>query len=156
MKKRRWTNEQLRTAVKESFSYRKVLAKIGLIEAGGNYAQVKQYIKELELDIKHFKGQGWNRGLKGFNKPIIPLKKILVKNSSFQSFKLKNRLYAAGLKPRQCEECGWNRISPDGRLPLEIDHINGNSRDNRLKNLKILCPNCHSLKSTHRGRNRKK
>ena len=156
MRRRKWTIEQLRKAVEESFSYRKVLSKIGLIEAGGNYAQVKQYIKEFELDISHFKGKAWNKGLRGFSKPIIPIEDILVKNSSFQSFKLKKRLFEAKLKESKCEECGWAEKSIDGRLPLELDHINGDSKDNRLENLRILCPNCHSLKPTHRGRNRKK
>ena len=156
MRKRTWTVKQLENAVRDSYSYRRVLNKIGLREAGGNYAQIKKYIAEYKLDIKHFKGQGWNTGMKGTWKPIVPLEKILIKNSSFQSFKLKKRLFAAGLKSEQCEECGWNKTSEDGRLPLEIDHINGNSRDNRLENLRILCPNCHSLKPTHRGRNRKK
>ncbi|MDE1988391.1 MAG: HNH endonuclease, partial [Patescibacteria group bacterium] len=41
-------------------------------------------------------------------------------------------------------------------LPLELDHINGDRHDNRLENLRILCPNCHSLKPTHRGRNMNK
>jgi len=45
--------------------------------------------------------------------------------------------------------------TPDGYLPLELDHINGDHHDNRLENLRILCPNCHSLKPTHRGRRRK-
>ncbi|KKQ13143.1 MAG: hypothetical protein US27_C0015G0001, partial [Candidatus Moranbacteria bacterium GW2011_GWF1_36_78] len=52
--------------------------------------------------------------------------------------------------------CGWHKVSKDGRLPLELDHINGDSKDNRIKNLRVLCPNCHSLKPTHRGRNIKK
>ncbi len=51
--------------------------------------------------------------------------------------------------------CGWNKTTKDGRLPLELDHINGDSRDNRLTNLQILCPNCHSLQPTHRGLNKK-
>lgn len=83
----------------------------------------------------------------------IPLCKILVRGSDYQSHKLKNRLLKEGIKPKRCEECNWAKTSSDGRLPLELDHINGDKRDNRLKNLRVLCPNCHSLKPTHRGRN---
>jgi len=155
MKKRSWTLNQLKDAVKSSLSYRQVLYKLGLREAGGNYAQIKKYIEEYKLDTSHFKGRGWNRGLKGIGKPRIPLHKILVKNSNFQSFKLKNRLFAENLKPKHCERCGWAQKTPDGYLPLELDHINGDRYDNRLENLRILCPNCHSLTKNHRGRNRR-
>lgn len=129
--------------------------KLGLREAGGNYEQAKKYIKEYGLNIKHFKGRGWNLGLRGIGKPLIPLEKILVKNSYFQSFKLKKRLFVVGLKPQYCEQCGWAKKTKDGYLPLELDHINGNRHDNRLENLQILCPNCHSLQPTHRGRIRR-
>lgn len=155
MRKRTWTEKRLKDAVKKSFSYRQVLAKLNLREAGGNYKQIKKYINELDLQTKHFKGRGWNLGMRGIGIPRIPLEKILVKNSDFQSFKLKKRLFAANLKPQNCEECDWAEKTKDGYLPLELDHINGNHRDNRLKNLRVLCPNCHSLKSTHRGRIRK-
>ncbi len=156
MRKRSWTTDQLKNAVKTSFSYRQVLIKLELREAGGNYEQIKKYIKECKLDIKHFKGRTWNKGLKGIGKPRIPLEKILIKNSYFQSFKLKKRLFAIGLKSQYCEQCGWAKYTEDGYLPLELDHINGDRHDNRLENLRILCPNCHSLQPTHRGRNMKK
>lgn len=107
-------------------------------------------------DLVEAAGRGWNKGLTGFSSPRIALDKVLVSGSSFQSHKLKNRLIKAGIKFPHCEECGWAQRSNDGRLPLELDHINGDSCDNRLENLRILCPNCHSLKPTHRGRNRKR
>lgn len=72
----------------------------------------------------------WNRGLRGIGKPHIPIKDILVLGSYFQSFKLKKRLFAEGLKERKCEECGWAKYSEGGYLPLELDHINGDRHDN--------------------------
>jgi 5-methylcytosine-specific restriction endonuclease McrA len=125
---------------------------LGLRPTGGNYDQIKKYIRELNLDTKHFKGRAWNAGLKGIGQPRLLLDDILVKNSDFQSFKLKKRLFIAKLKPEYCEECGWAQKTVDGYLPLELDHINGDRHDNRLSNLRVLCPNCHSLKSTYRGR----
>ncbi|MBU1046525.1 HNH endonuclease [Patescibacteria group bacterium] len=158
IKKKKWTEKNLRDAAKNSTSIRQVLQKIGLIEAGGNYNQIKKYLIFYNIDTKHFKGKGWNKGMRGLGKSIIPLKDILVRDSNYQSFKLKKRLFKKGVKKQECEECGWKKKSIDGRIPVELDHINGDGKDNRLKNLRILCPNCHSLKSTHRGlnQNRKK
>lgn len=152
-RRRKWTMDQLTKAVKDSFSYRQVLLNLGLRPAGGNYEQIKQYIHEYNLKTKHFRGKGWNRGMTGIGKPRIPLEEILIKNSNFQSYKLKRRLFAASIKKQCCELCGWAKRNTDGYLPLELDHINGDRHDNRLNNLRILCPNCHSLQPTHRGRN---
>lgn len=98
----------------------------------------------------------WNKGMHGIGVYRTTLKEILTKDNYYQSYKLKKRLFAAELKKPQCEVCGWAKKSADGRLPLELDHINGDRYDNRLENLQILCPNCHSLQLTHRGRNIKK
>ena len=153
MQIRSWNEHQLRQADKESLSLRQVLHKLGLKEAGGNYSQIKKYLSELGIDASHFKGQGWSKGLNTVGIVKIPLDKILRLGSNFQSYKLKKRLFAANLKSPKCELCGWAKKSADGRVPLELDHINGDSHDNRLENLRVLCPNCHSLQPTHRGRN---
>ncbi len=151
-KQRKWTDDGLIEAVQTSKSYRSVLIKNNLVPAGGNYTQIKKRISELNLDTSHFTGKGWNTG--GFTPvPAEPLENLLVKNRSVQSYKLKNKLFAAGIKKRECELCGWKIQSKDGRIPVELDHINGDRLDNRLKNLRILCPNCHSLQPTHRGKN---
>lgn len=153
MRKRSWSISDLKVATKGSSSLRQVLTKLGLIEAGGNYAQIRKYIAEYSLDTSHFKGKAWSRGMTLGVRPQIPTVDILVEGSDFQSYKLKKRLFAEGLKLPKCELCGWNRKAEDGRLPLELDHINGDKMDNRFENLRILCPNCHSLQPTHRGRN---
>ncbi len=154
--KRSWTDDQLIIAAKNSKSYRTVLIKLGLVPAGGNYDQIKRRIKELAIPVDHFTGKGWNVGWK-FD-PRIPaqtLESLLVNGSQAQSFVLKKCLFKAGLKKPVCELCDWSKRSLDGRIPLELDHINGKRNDNRLENLRILCPNCHSLQPTHRGRNKK-
>lgn len=156
MKKRSWTEDNLREAAKKSTSVRQVLKCLKLRLAGGNYTQINKYFSEYKISTSHFTGKASNKGKKFDRKPKIKLENILKKNNFFQSYKLKKRLFAAKLKPEHCEECGWNKRSKDGRLPLELHHVNGDSRDNRLENLKILCPNCHSLRPNYRGRNIKK
>lgn len=67
------------------------------------------------------------------------------------------RRYLIEKKGEACWECGWNKIhSVTGRVPLEVEHIDGDSTNNSEDNLKMLCPNCHSLTSTYRNLNRGK
>lgn len=153
-KRRSWTDAELIAAVSAARSTRTVLIALGLVSAGGNYTQIQRRIKELKLDTSHFKGQGWNKG-GGATRLAKELNSLLVLGSQVQSFKLKKRLFVEGIKQPLCELCGWAEVSIDGRTPLELDHVNGDHNDNRLENLRILCPNCHSLQPTHRGRNKK-
>ena len=153
MRKRSWTDQELKKAVVASRSLRSVIKSLGLVPAGRNYSVITLKIKEQGLDISHFTGKRWNKGVKGGYNPRRSLKTLLNNGVPFQSFKLKKRLFHEGLKKTKCELCGWCQESKDGRIPLELDHVNGDRNDNRLLNLRILCPNCHSLQPTHRGRN---
>jgi 5-methylcytosine-specific restriction endonuclease McrA len=156
MPRRRWTDQDIRTAAQAATSIRGVIQAVGLVPAGGNYQQITEAIRRLNCDTSHFTGKGWNKNKSGRFLPRIPLEKILTKESSFQSHKLKRRLFAEHVLTEKCSMCGWNKAAPDGRIPLELDHINGDRHDNRIENLRILCPNCHSLQPTHRGKNKKR
>lgn len=88
MSKRKWDNEQFIEAVTNNYSIAGVIKALGLVPAGGNYATVNNKIKELDLDISHFTGKGWNVGLQFKPREVKPLSEILVENSNYQSFKL--------------------------------------------------------------------
>jgi hypothetical protein len=152
----RWSDDDLRAAVAASPGYAATLRALGLIPAGGNYDRLQRRIRELGIDTSHFTGQGWNKGGKFVPRPARPLEEVLVAGQWTASHNLKERLLRAGLKKAECELCGWAQRAPDGRIPIELDHMNGDKNDNRLVNLRILCPNCHSLQPTHRGLNQKR
>ena len=149
------TKEEFETAIKRSYSIAGMCRDLGLKPSGGNYRLMHNAIKVHELDTSHFTGQGWNTGLTFKPFTELPLKDILIADSSYQSSKLKRRLIKEGLKQNICEKCGlsqWQGLP----LPLELHHINGNNRDNRLENLMLLCPNCHALTESYRGKNKKR
>lgn len=149
----RWSEANLRSAAARVNSFRSLIAELGLIPAGGNYSQCHLYIEKYSIDTSHFTGKAWNKGRHIPRRKVYTLEELLVENACTSRINLKRRLFSSGIKKPKCEECGWAARSMDGRIPVELDHINGNNRDNRLENLRILCPNCHSLKPTHRGSN---
>lgn len=151
---RRWSEAQLREAVERSTSIAMVARMLGIVAAGGNYETIRNSIAELGLDTKHFKAGGWFIGRKLVVNRIA-LHELLVAGRWTGTQNLKQRLFDEKLKTPACELCGWAERSKDGRVPVELDHINGDRNDNRLENLRILCPNCHSLQATHRGLNKK-
>lgn len=151
----RWSDDDLRAAVAGSHGLASTIRALGLIPAGGNYNHVHRRIAELGIDTSHFRGQGWNKG-EFTPRPARPLDQLLVANRWTTTYHLKRRLIRSGLKKEACELCGWGeRRSFDGVVPVELDHINGDKTDNRIENLRILCPNCHALQRTHRGLNKK-
>jgi hypothetical protein len=95
-----------------------------------------------------------NMGAKGTNKNNIankfPLEDILLgEYPGYSSHKLRIRLIEASIKEDKCECCGISNIWNGKKLSLQLNHIDGNSRNNLLSNLEILCPNCHTQTDTY-------
>lgn len=148
------TKKELESVISRCFSIAQVCKELNIIPAGGNYKTIRNKINNWELDISHFTGQGWNTGnnFRQFGKSI-KLVNILIENSTYTNTdRLRQRLIKEGFKKYECECCGLkNWLSRP--ISLELHHINGINNDHRIKNLKILCPNCHAITDNYRGRN---
>lgn len=142
------SKEQIEKAILTAASMYEAAVNTGL-----HFSTFKRYAVKFNLYTP-------NQGGKGKNKPKVDgIGKILLqdildgKEPQYQTYKLKLRLYEAGIKENKCEECGidkWqNKI-----IECELDHIDGNRSNHSLSNLKILCPNCHSQTSTFRFKKR--
>jgi 5-methylcytosine-specific restriction endonuclease McrA len=156
---RSYTIQDFKNAVESSNSVREALIKLNVEPKGGNYKIFYNTISKLGLDTTHFTGRGHNLGRKGVQhrggRRKTPLSEILKENSTFQSFKLKIRLIQEGILNPSCSSCNLT-IWLNESIPLELDHINGINTDNRIENLRLLCPNCHCLTPTYRGKNKSK
>jgi hypothetical protein len=146
------SREEVAEALRNSRSLAQVLAKLG-VRPGGNQARVRDLIQQMGLDTTHLAGKGWRRGTTDPAVRARPIEQLLVDGRYAETNRLKKRLILEGFKQSRCEMCvrdSWNGHA----IPLELDHINGRRDDNRLANLRILCPNCHAQTDTYRGKNR--
>lgn len=146
MSSKRYTVDDLKSAVATSGSIRQVLLKLGLVPLGGSYTTIKRAIKKYNLDTSHFHGQLWHKGKKLL--PKRPLSDYLVLGVLSKSHSLRLRLLREKVFDHLCNMCHnfeWNGKP----IPLELDHINGDNQDNRLENLRLLCPNCHAQTTTY-------
>ena len=151
-RRRRWTDEQLSAAVAAERSLAGVLRLLGLRAAGGNYENVARSIKISGLATGHWTGKGYLRGRCNSHAPKLPLALYLIKGSTYHSNKLRRRLIAEGVLVAICANCGRSEWLGQ-RIPLELDHIDGDRENNQLSNVRLICPNCHALTPTYRGRN---
>jgi 5-methylcytosine-specific restriction endonuclease McrA len=148
----KYTKEVLEEAASSSVSVAQVLRRLGLKQSGGMNAHIKKRLISYGVDISHFLGKAANTGKKyGAWRPI---QDYLVSSGPFiTSHKLKLRLIVEGIKEHACEICATR--SWCGKLiPIELDHINGERGDNRLSNLRIVCPNCHAQTNTYCNKKR--
>lgn len=153
----KYIKEEIEILVLESTSFSEVLRKLGKAVKGGNVNHLKSKIKEFNIDISHFRGRGWKK----FSKGNIPENKITIEklkelylneNSEISTYRLKNYLFRFEILENKCFECSLSGNWNGKPISLQLDHINGKREDNRLENLRILCPNCHSQTDTYSGK----
>lgn len=157
----RFTKDQLIDIVNKATYIKDLFDLLDLPYNGNNYNCIKKTLRDYGIDYTRLSQNSANRNI--FNlrnhakRQSLPYNQILVENSTITSRRaLKLRLLKDGLLQNKCYDCGqmpeWNNKS----LSLQIDHKNGVSTDNRLENLQILCPNCHSQTETFGSKRFKK
>jgi ribosomal protein S27AE len=149
----RYSESEAREAIAASFSWSEALRRLGMCHSGGAHLVLRKYAEVWEISTDHFDPYAAVRG--SGKRARRPLEEILVEHSTFARNHLKERLYEAGLKQRICELCGQGELWRGRRMGLILDHVNGVSDDNRLENLRIVCPNCAATFDTHCARSRK-
>ncbi len=151
----KYTKKSLQKLVKKSNSFTDVVRHSGIkTNSGGSLAHIKKLILNFNISTKHFYSKEWKSKVCAHKFSLQKFKKEVLCKQSIKTYKWKNyairkRIIEEKLLPYICSICGlkpkWNKQ----KLTLEMDHINGDKFDNRLKNLRFLCPNCHSQTETY-------
>ncbi|MFJ7955370.1 HNH endonuclease signature motif containing protein [Streptomyces sp. NPDC096319] len=155
----RWTREVLAEAVAASTNMWEVLRRLGVELVGGQHTHISRRIRDYGLDTTHFTPPARTERMR-FNQRRRTPEEILVLNTSphprrARSSRTKAAMLEAGVEER-CAMCRTEAEWLGDPLPLEVDHIDGDWRNNRIENLRLLCPNCHSTTDTYRGRGKRR
>lgn len=149
MANKKYTKEKLEEAAKQCTSWRQMIQYFGLKEAGGNYSNLQNRCDEFNVDTTHFTGQGWNKiGHPSFGNSIDLTNRLCKHEKKKSSTKTKLVLLNHNLKENKCEICGISEWLGNP-ITIQLHHINGDPTDDRLENLQMLCPNCHTQTDTY-------
>ena len=146
------TDEQFISLVRGSTNISEILFKLGYSVSGNSwgFSQVRRRMESLGLESSDFKGK---TNLSDYHRERkISSEELFKENGKHNRHIVRKRIIKDNLIPYRCSLCGittWNGKT----LSLELDHINGINNDNRLENLRFLCPNCHSQTTTYGSRN---
>ena len=143
------TKEEMKLVLDTSKSMREAIITLGISPNGsGSYRNIRKKIVDLGLEIPkyHFYGEG-------HKKRRVSNDDVFVENSTYARHHLKQRIINQNLIEYKCFKCGLGSEWQGERISLHLDHINGVGDDNRIENLRFLCPNCHSQTPTYGSRN---
>ena len=149
------SDEQFVELLKNSSTISEVLFKLGYSVKGNSwgFAKIRQRMSDLNLDGSVFKGKSLITKYGSLHK--VNASDILKPNCKHARSVLRRYVIKNNLIPYRCAICGC--VEWQGRtLSLELDHINGINNDNRIENLRFLCPNCHSQTTTYGSRNQQR
>lgn len=141
--------------VKNSVTLKEVLNYFGFENKGSNYKTCRERIKHLNIDTSHFLS---NTDISNESRKVIKedfLKDLIYPSRRTRS-SIKKYLVKFDLLEYKCAECGIKEKWNGKKISLQLDYINGINNDNRLENLRFLCPNCHSQTPNFAGKSLKK
>lgn len=153
MERGNYSVSDLRVAVEKSFCFSDVCRELNVTICTFNIKRIKALCGENEISLEHFDVKQTFRR----NKFTWNLDDVFVVGSKISRSHLRDYCFRKGLYTGKCSACGVGEEWNGQQLVIELDHINGINDDNRVENLRWLCPNCHSQTPTHRKRhNRRK
>ena len=148
------TKEEIENVVKQCYSYADVCRMLGWKPIGGNYRIVHKYIEKYGIDTSHFDQTKSSKRKNIYEITEKPCSYYFENNIAINGSILLKKLIKEGFKENKCECCG-NTEWLNEPIPLELHHIDGNHANNKLENIKLLCPNCHTKTENFRGKKNK-
>lgn len=145
----KYTRELLEDAVRSNTSIIGVMRSLGISESsGGMHSHISSRITKLGIDTSHFKGTCWNKGMCGIGRAWQQILTYKRNGPKEKTRALRAALVASG-RAEVCEICGLGPEWHGRKLVLQIDHKDGNNRNNVPGNVRFTCPNCHSQTPTY-------